>query len=111
MIEFNDDNYLDILNKHFDNNDTVVCLISPRKSCSNCVSTIANIEKFNSKNPDKIFFYYIDYTKYDMLQSYYELTRLLEYPHSIVFYGNWEDKEFLEGVITVRQLESILNKA
>ena len=108
MQPLTDINYKTIIENHFKNSKIVFCAIVSSLKCSNCITVKSNISYFNKKHPyNNIEFYYIEYTKYDMLQHYYQLTRLMEYPKIIVYYGDWENIEFYEGVITIEELEDI----
>lgn len=86
----------------------VICAIVISLNCSNCIEYKRNIEIFNKNNPNNnLSFYFIEYAKYDILQNYYQLNNLMEYPKVIIFRGNWDDKEFLEGPVSVDELEEI----
>jgi len=102
------ENYEAILENHFKNEHIVFCSISTNIKCSNCRAFKRNIDIFNEKhNNVKIFFYYIEYSKYDILQHYYQLNNFMEYPKTIIFYGEWNKKFFVEGPISVEELEEI----
>ena len=112
MHEITDITYRDILTNDFHNGKTVVVGISTSIMCANCRTTKSNIESLIKKYPkNNLEFYYVDYTKYDILQGYYQLNPFVDYPKSIVFYGSWEDKDFMEGVITEDKLEYIYQKS
>ena len=113
MTPLTDDNYKDVLNDHFSRSEIVICGISPNPAkCEECVATQENAMKFFSSNPDSnIRFCFVDYTKYNALQNYYEIHQMNNYPKVIVFYGNWDDKEFIEGRITLERFEEISKKS
>lgn len=103
-----DENYKTILDEHFKKGHTVFCSISTNIRCSNCMAFKRNIETFTKQHPNnKVFFYYIEFAKYDILQNYYQLNNFMEYPKTIVFYGKWDKKIFVEGPISVEELEEI----
>lgn len=103
-----DENYIKILENHFDEQQIVCCGITTNIECSSCIQVQQNIERFQKKYPlVTLNFYYVEYVKYDILQEYHQLERMTEYPKIIVFYGGWDKKEFIEGIITVSELAAI----
>lgn len=111
MTYLNEKNYINILEYHFKNNDVVVCIITPSIYCPNCQETKRIIDEFNNEYPDSnIKFYFVDYSKTDILQHYFEFNQLLIYPKFVVFYGNWENKDFFQGVMEFKQLKIIYER-
>lgn len=108
MKALTNENYLNILNSHFKKSETVVCAITSSLTCPNCKKNKQNIIKFfETYENSKLKFYYVEYAKYDILQDYPEFDSLTYYPKTVVFYGNWKDTEFYEGVLTEEQLIGI----
>ncbi len=108
MIELTKNNYESILNDMFKKNKTVVVGIA-NPGCKNCETTQFNINHFLISYPTtNVVFCYIDYSKGEnILQHYPELFPLLEYPKTIVYYRNWNNREFFEGIISYFELEYI----
>lgn len=107
-----DENYKDVLNDHFSRSEIVVCgiTVNPEK-CEDCAATKENAEKFFAQHPtSNIRFCMVDYSRHNALQNYHEIHSMDNYPKVIVFYGNWDDKEFIEGRITFEKFEEISKK-
>lgn len=112
MTPLTDTNYKDVLNSHFESGEIVVCGITPTSNCSQCAANQKTAELYMEKNPvNNIRFCFVDYSKYDILNNYYQLHDMIQYPKIIVFYGSWDVKEFIEGVLTLDKLEEINSKS
>lgn len=112
MIELTKNNYEQVLNDCFNRNKTALVGIAT-PGCKNCEITQSNISQFQSIYPiNELEFFFIDYSKGEnILQHYIELYPLLEYPKTIVYYGSWNRREFLEGIISYQELERIESKS
>lgn len=112
MIPLTDKNYMDVINEFFLKKETVIIGITPTLSCSVCLQNKDNLEKFFKINPEtKINFCFLDYSKYDVLQNYSELNSMTCYPKIIIFYGSWDNTEFIQGLLTTEKLNEINKKS
>jgi hypothetical protein len=111
MTPLTDENYKEILNAHFDAGEIAICGITPTPTCPQCQATQKSAEMFMTKHPNSnIRFCFVDYAKYNVLQNYYQIHEMNEYPKFVVFYGNWDDKDFFEGKLSVDMIERIAAK-
>jgi hypothetical protein len=108
MIELTPDNYQGILDSHFEKDETVFVGISPSPTCEECKANMMTAQSYLEKHPEtKLNFYFVNYSKYDILQSYYQFQKMVQYPKIVIFRGNWEDKDFFEGRFTEEQLKTL----
>jgi len=100
-----------ILNKHFKNNDVVLCFIMVSKHCKGCRSTKKNVEKLFEKYPStNLHFYYSDYASDDLFSEYYQMDEMIEFPKIIIFYGSRDKTEFFEGSLSFEHFEFMHKK-
>ena len=108
MNVLTDENYKDILENHFKKNDIVICGVTPTPGCPDCMATHQNAQIFATQHPNiHMNFYLIDASKYDCLQSFYEFTLMNIYPKIVIYQGSWDNKDFVEGRISVKKFEEI----
>lgn len=111
MQELTDYNYQEVIEKYFLTGNIVLVGITPTPGCPECIANHETATKFFEKHPtSKLKFCFVDYSKYDILQNYYEIHQMTLYPKMIIFYGCWENKEFMEGRFTLEKLEQIEQK-
>ena len=111
MMPLDERNYKEVLDQYFLEGNIVVCSITASKTCKRCATNKITIMDFIRECPlTNIRFCQIDYATTGVLQDYYELEQLMDYPKSIIFNGSWDDRLFLEGIISISQLRE-LNKS
>ena len=113
MIELNDDYFDDYLSErlHPDVQKTVVIFYGS-KSCKNCKETMENISHLNLNPDDKMELAYMDNTINGIMDvKYPEFYEMSEYPKTVIHYGDINNTEFLEGVVSVEKLKHIQEKA
>jgi hypothetical protein len=105
----NEDNYQELLDNHFKKGDIVFCAIVTGTNCASCQRNSENIKKINEQYPNNnVIFYHVRYTETDILQNYPEINKMRLYPKIIIFYGSWNKRKFVNGILTAEQLEKLM---
>lgn len=116
MKRLDDTNYEKHLTKIFENGvhgtPTYVFYGSP--SCEACKKTMENVRTFVMKMQGNSIsmFHYVNMLESSMPEKmHYEIHQLNEYPKTVVYFGNFSNTQFLEGVVTVEKMKEIENLA
>jgi thiol-disulfide isomerase/thioredoxin len=111
MIELTDTTYHSFIEKFFQENPghpLVVFYGSP--SCDGCKKTLENYHSFvkSMEGKQTVEFAFMNYTiNHVMDRDYGEFYNMYEYPKTVIFNGSLEDKEFMQGVVTLDKMLEI----
>lgn len=110
-FQLTDSNYIEELNKHFADGDTVIVSIGKPK-CPSCNLSSGNVADFFSKFPASGLVYcQVDSTTDHALQNDKNLYYFLQYPKNIIYYGNWDNRDYIEGPLDDGQIYDIYKKS
>lgn len=111
MIELTDATYKEFVEDFFRNNKKPLVIFYGSPNCINCKKTIEFYNEFVTQHANVIEFAYMNYTLNHILdREFGEFYNMYEYPKTVIFY-NMEDKDFMQGLVTVDKMLEIKSKS